>query len=125
MGSFPRSPHDFAPSFWCKWEEAAARPKGIRKLIAETRQDLHGMFDVRNYEHMDVVICAGLGDGSLIYANVFLIPPDEVFNEHWPKSCKKQNLTPYYQIAKEVLGARPIPRNGDPRRDIVKTRFFE
>ena len=83
------------------------------------------MFDVRNYEHMDVVICAGLGGGSLIYANVFLIPPDEVFNEHWPKSCKKQNLTPYYQIVKEVLGAQPIPRNGDPRRDIVKTRFFE
>ena len=101
------------------------KAKGIRKLIEETGQDLHGMFDVRNYEHMDVVICAGLGGGSLIYANGFLIRPVEIFDECWPKSAKKQNLTPYYQIAKEVLGARPIPRNGDPRRDIVKTRFFE
>jgi cholesterol oxidase len=76
---------------------------------------------------MDVVICAGVGGGSLIYANVFLIPPDEVFaDERWPASCKKSALLPYYAVAKSVLGSRPIPpHNGDPRRRIPKTDLFQ
>ena len=84
------------------------------------------MFDVRNYKHMDVVIGAGLGGGSLIYANVFLIPPDEVFaDKRWPQSCKKGILMPYYLVAKEVLGSRPIPLTGDPRRDVTKRKLFQ
>ena len=85
----------------------------------------HGMFDVRNFKKMDAVLCAGLGGGSLIYANVFLRPPDEVFDDRWPASCKKANLEPYYAVAKEVLGARPIPQDGDPRRRMVRTELFQ
>jgi cholesterol oxidase len=85
------------------------------------------MYDVRNYDHMDVVICAGVGGGSLIYANVFLVPPDEVFADpRWPGSCKKTKLLPYYGIAKSVLGSRPIPAAGtEPRRKIHKTELFQ
>ena len=85
----------------------------------------HGLFDIRNFQRMDVVLCAGLGGGSLIYANVFMEPPDQVFDERWPANAKKAALAPYYRVAKEVLGSRPIPRNGDPRREIVRTRLFE
>jgi cholesterol oxidase len=87
--------------------------------------EAHGLFDIRNFHRMDVVLSAGLGGGSLIYANVFLEPPDEVFDDRWPASTKKAALAPYYSIAKEVLGSRPIPRDGDPRREIVRTRLFE
>jgi len=118
MGSFPRSPHDFARNFWNLPAEGRPGPKRID-------EELHGMFDIRSYQHMDVVLAAGLGGGSLIYANVFLEPPDEVFDERWPESCKKEKLASYYAVAKEVLGARPIPQNDDPRRRVIRTELFQ
>jgi cholesterol oxidase len=123
MGSFPRKPHDFAHNFWATSEETVRRPRHIRRLI-ERGEESHGMFDVRNYRHMDVVIGAGLGGGSLIYANVFMIPPDEVFDDRWPSTCKRSHLLPYYAVAKEVLGSRPIPVNDDPRRQIIRQQLF-
>jgi cholesterol oxidase len=123
MGSFPRKPFDFAHNFWALAEESVRRPRHIRRLIARGEES-HGIFDVRNFEHIDAVVGAGLGGGSLIYANVFMIPPDEVFDDHWPGSCKKTNLLPYYAIAKEVLGSRPVPVNDDPRRQIIRQRLF-
>ena len=124
LGEFPRSPYDFARNFWALPDETTPRPKHVRKAIEKTGAELHGMYDVRNYDHIDVVICAGVGGGSLIYANVFLEPPDEVFDDRWPQSCKKTSLAPYYDVAKKVLGSRPVPIDGDPRRQIRKTELF-
>jgi cholesterol oxidase len=124
MGSFPRKPHDFAYNFWAIAGERVRRPPHLRRLV-DRGVESHGIFDVRNYRHMDVVVGAGLGGGSLIYANVFMIPPDEIFDARWPDSCKKKNLLPYYAVAKEVLGSRPIPVNDDPRRQIIRQRLFE
>ena len=119
MGAFPRTPHDFAQNFWNLPDEHHPRPKAMRGT------ESHGMFDVRNFKKMDAVLCAGLGGGSLIYANVFLQPPDEVFDSRWPATCKKANLAPYYAVAKEVLGARPVPQDGDPRRRMIRTELFQ
>lgn len=118
-GSFPRSPHDMARNFWNVQSEDRAT-QGMK-----SSEDTRGMFDVRCFDHLDVVICAGLGGGSLIYANVFLEPPEEVFDDRWPGTCKKTELAPYYGVAKEVLGARPVPRNDDPRRRIIRTERFQ
>jgi cholesterol oxidase len=123
MGSFPRKPHDMAHNFWALSEEKTRRPKHVRRLV-DRGEESHGIFDVRNYKHMDVVIGAGLGGGSLIYANVFMIPPDEIFDDRWPSSCKRTNLLPYCAIVKEVLGSRPIPVNNDPRRRIIRQQLF-
>jgi cholesterol oxidase len=118
-GSFPRSPHDMARNFWNVQSEERAT-QGMK-----SSEDTRGMFDIRCFDHLDVVICAGLGGGSLIYANVFLEPPEEVFDDRWPATCNKTELAPYYGVAKEVLGARPVPRNDDPRRRIVRTERFQ
>lgn len=123
MGSFPRKPHDFAHNFWALADETTRRPRHIRRLV-ERGEESHGIFDVRNFEHMDAVVGAGLGGGSLIYANVFMIPPDEVFDDRWPSSCKREKLLLYYAVAKEVLGSRPIPMNDDPRRQVIRHRLF-
>jgi cholesterol oxidase len=119
MGSFPRSPHDMANNFWNVERGQPDKP------AATATREMHGLFDVRRYHHMDAVVSAGLGGGSLIYANVFLQPPDEVFDENWPESCKKEALQPYYEVAKSVLGARPIPQNDDPNRRVVRTELFQ
>ena len=119
MGSFPRSPHDMAHNFWNLPGELRRRPRQA------STEEMHGLFDIRHYDNMDAVICAGLGGGSLIYANVYLEPPAEVFNHGWAASCTKKTLRPYYQVVKSVLGAHPIPQNGDPRRQIIRTELFQ
>ena len=125
LGEFPRAPGDFRRNFWVL-PDGTRRPGHVRRAAGKDGE-LHGMYDVRNYDHMDVLVCAGVGGGSLIYANVFLIPPNEVFaDERWPSSCKKPNLLPYYAIAKSVLGSRPLPPHaGDPRRRVLKTELFQ
>jgi cholesterol oxidase len=123
MGSFPRSPYDMAKNFWNVKD--AKLPAGPKRPENIATNESHGMFDVRNFEHLDALVCAGLGGGSLIYANVFLQPPDEVFDDNWPETCKKSALQPYYEVSKAVLGARPIPQNDDPRRKIIRTQLFQ
>ena len=119
-GSFPRVPHDLARNFWNIPTEKHIRPRSLGS------DEQHGMFDVRSYEHMDVLMAAGLGGGSLIYANVILEPPEEIFDDRWPDNCKKADLDPYYSIIKQVLGARPIPSHeDDPRRQVIRTELFQ
>ncbi len=127
MGTFPRSPHDFSSNFW--YIPAEKRP--AFKEMGD--QEAHGVYDIRSYDHMDVIQGAGLGGTSLIYANVFLLPPQEIFDQRWPDSCKKKELLPYYAVAKEVLGSRPVPGYDNQgkrpakgsRRQIIRTELFE
>lgn len=119
MGSFPRTPHDMSRNFW------NVRGGDSSSRLGSGANETRGLFDLRSFKHLDVVICAGLGGGSLIYANVFLEPPDEAFDGRWPATCKKTNLAPYYDVAREVLGARPIPVNDEPRRKVVRTELFQ
>lgn len=120
MGSFPRSPHQLADNFWSDPGDKTRRPGHMRG------GGLRGLYDIRNYRNMDAVVCAGLGGGSLIYANVFLEPPEQVFAANWPAGVDKALLQPYYDVAKAVLGARPIPSGeDDPRRHISRTRLFQ
>lgn len=54
-----------------------------------------------------VIHGVGVGGGSQIYANVHLIPPDEVFESaSWTKIRKdwKETLLPYYALAQRMLG---------------------
>ncbi len=44
----------------------------------------HGIYDVRDLGEAVSVQAAGYGGGSLIYANVHMRPPNEVFARGWP-----------------------------------------
>ncbi len=120
MGSFPRSPRGMARNFWNMPDEGIPRPPSMH---AHTER---GMFDIRNYKHMNAVLAAGWGGGSLIYANVFLEPPEHIFDDRWPAAVRKKDLDPYYSIVKKVLGSRPIPDwKNEPRRRIIRTELFQ
>jgi cholesterol oxidase len=107
-GSFPRTPHALARSLW----DPVRGPGG------------RGVFDVRNFRRMDAVVAAGLGGGSLLYANVFLPAPDWVL-ARWPAAVRAGTLAPYYRVAREVLGARPLPpHGGDARRRVLRQELF-
>lgn len=126
LGSFPRSTNDLASNFWCPSDDSHQRPKHITQR-RQGQGALLGMFDIRSFSRIDTVTCAGLGGGSLIYANVFLRPPAGVFAQHWPAQLNLSTLAPYYDVAQAVLGARTIPPHKDEsdRRFILRTQQFQ
>ncbi len=97
-GSFLRSPRDAIQSFWDVSDEHRIPLERVHAL-KERGEDLLGVFDLRTSRGMDVLVGAGFGGGSLIYSNVFMVPPDDIFDERWPSSCGKTALLPYYEVS--------------------------
>jgi cholesterol oxidase len=82
------------------------------------------LFDVKPFQEMTVIQSAGLGGGLLIYANVHLRAPDEVFASGWPRGYTRQVLDPYYDLAAYMLDINPITKSshlGIP----AKTKLME
>jgi cholesterol oxidase len=67
-----------------------------------------GLFDLKHFSQMMVVQAAGLGGGSLIYANVHLRAPAEVFKQGWPAGYNRAMLDPYYDLVAYMLDIKPI-----------------
>jgi cholesterol oxidase len=65
---------------------------------------------------MTVVTGAGVGGGSLVYANVSVVPPRHSFEQGWPPDIRYEDLLPYFATVGEMLGARTIPPNQLPKR---------
>src|SRR5215472_13695795 len=80
-----------------------------------------GLFDVKLCQEMTVVQAAGLGGGSLIYANVHLRAPDAVFDHGWPRGYSRAALDPYYDLVAYMLDINPITRINLP----TKSRLME
>ncbi|HBP86634.1 MAG TPA: GMC oxidoreductase [Nitrospirales bacterium] len=74
-----------------------------------------GLWDIRDLGQVVVGQAAGYGGGSLIYANVHLRAPKEVFDRHWPACYRRgpDRLDPYYDLAAYMLDVNPIPQDLD------------
>ena len=96
-GSFPRTPAEIAGNFW--------DPDSL----------LFGMYETWDFEHSKVLVCSGLGGGSLIYANVMLEKPSGTFTvpdgrggrRDWPVDLPE--LEESYELIREKLGATMLP----------------
>lgn len=55
---------------------------------------------------------AGVGGGSLVYANTLMEPAEHVFDHSgWPRGASwHKELAPYYQTAKKMLGVATTPK---------------
>lgn len=71
----------------------------------------NGWLDFRWFGDMSVAMGAGVGGGSLIYANVSIEAPPETFAEGWPEAIDYQSLKPYYDEVGRMLAVAPLPRN--------------
>jgi cholesterol oxidase len=81
--------------------------------------DLNGWFDFRVFPHMTVVAGAGVGGGSLVYANISVEAKPDTFNAGWPAEITYAELKPYYDMVGAMMGVRPVPTNQWPERTRV------
>ena len=96
--SFPRTPDD--PWLWDQRDPVAC----------------HGWFDFRVFPNMTVVQGAGVGGGSLVYANISVDAKRETFLSGWPPEIAFERLTEHYQKVAAMLRVRPVPGNQWPER---------
>lgn len=76
----------------------------------------HGWLDLRSFPNMAVAQGAGVGGGSLIYANVSINAKPNTFDEGWPPEITYRELVPHYDTVKEMLQARALPDHQWTRR---------
>jgi cholesterol oxidase len=74
-------------------------------------QLFNGWLDFRFLHKMMVAQGAGVGGGSLVYANVCKEAPEGVFKEGWPVEIDREKLDPYYQKVTEMLCPAELPDN--------------
>ncbi len=79
------------------------------------RQD-NGWLDLRVFEQMAVAQGAGVGGGSLIYANISAVPPASVFAQGWPPEISFEGMAPYYDTVGSVMNVRTVPDGQRPLR---------
>ncbi len=77
-----------------------------------------GMLDFRSFRDMWVICAAGVGGGSLCYANVLLRAKPDTFAQGWPAGTDRAALDPYYDAVETMLD----PQNADP--GLAKVQAF-
>ncbi len=111
-GSFPRTQH------------------GISRNVWDPSEGHFGMFNVWTFRGIEALVSAGLGGGSLIYANVLLRKPPEWFAEDhtgvrqpWPVTY--DDLEPHYEEAERRLNAQRYPFDKAPYNETRKTKALQ
>lgn len=78
----------------------------VRKFLWMPALFCYGIQRLTLLRDMLVLSGAGVGGGSLVYANTLLVPPDEAFARgNWPAGVDwKSVLAPHYATAQRILG---------------------
>ncbi len=92
-----------------EWDEAP-------QLLWHDRINPGGMFDVRLMRDVAVITAAGVGGGSLVYANVQLRAPAEVFGSGWPAGIDRAALDPWYDRTEAALDPQLTPLDPELRK---------
>lgn len=71
----------------------------------------NGWFDIRLHGKIGTIAAAGVGGGSLHFANVVIDAHEDFFKAGWPAEINYPVLAPYYQRVSDVLHPRRIPPN--------------
>jgi cholesterol oxidase len=84
----------------------------LRKYLWRPALKLHGILQMTLLRHAVVLHGAGVGGGSLVYANTLMTPSERVLRDaRWPARVDwPQALAPHYATARRMLGATLAPR---------------
>ncbi|MEN0071933.1 MAG: GMC family oxidoreductase [Propionicimonas sp.] len=109
-GSFARNPYEMSRAFW------------------EPKDELFGLFDVRSFRKIESIVSAGLGGGSLIYANVLLRKDERWFvhdsplpgggYEHWP--IGRHDLDRHDDAVEAMMTPTPNPYPDLPKSKALR-----
>ena len=99
-------------------EDFPERPDQAPELLWHERANPDGMLDVRLMRDVTVITAAGVGGGSLVYANVQLRAPAGVFEQGWPAAITPDELDPWYAKTEDALDPRLTP--DEPALDKVR-----
>jgi cholesterol oxidase len=92
-------PQDFPKSNW-----------SLRRYLWVPRFFCHGIQRLDWLGDVLALSGAGVGGGSLIYANTLIAPPAQAFAHGWPGGEKMRALlAPYFETVKRMLGAAEPP----------------
>jgi cholesterol oxidase len=83
----------------------------IHKFLYAPKLGLKGIQRIHALPDVLVLAGAGVGGGSLVYANTLYLPPDSYFNdEQWKEITDwKSELLPWYEVASKMLGVVDNP----------------
>lgn len=91
-------------------EDYAKTNWNLKKAFWLPQLGLYGIQAMTLLKDVFILHGAGVGGGSLVYANNLLIPPDEVFADPiWGSPSWKATMAPYYERARKMLGAVKSP----------------
>jgi cholesterol oxidase len=93
-------------------EDFIDEPDEAPSMIWHRSANPRGLFDVRLMRDVSVITAAGVGGGSLVYANVQLRAAPEVFAEGWPAAIDREALDPWYDRTEEAL--EPVATPDEP-----------
>ena len=88
------------------------RPRGgLRKFLWAPRLGLYGIQRIHLLPDAVVLCGAGVGGGSLVYANTLYVPPTEFFEDpQWSGITDwERELAPFYDQATRMLGVTTVP----------------
>ena len=83
----------------------------LRKFLFAPRLGLNGIQRIHKLPDVFILCGAGVGGGSLVYANTLYQPSDEYFQDpQWASITDwKKELEPWYQVARRMLGVEVNP----------------
>src|SRR6476659_9881917 len=87
-------------------------PSDAPSMLWHEKLNPGGLFDFRMMRDVSVVAAAGVGGGSLVYANVQLRAAPEIFEADWPAAIDRAELDPWYDRSEEAL--QPVTTPADP-----------
>lgn len=98
-----------------KWHRAEDFPKtswNVRKWFWLPSLRFFGFFHLSFFRHVTVLSGAGVGGGSLVYANCLQTPKKEFFQSgSWSHLAEwESELMPFYKTGSRMMGANPNPR---------------
>lgn len=71
----------------------------------------NGWLDLRMFRGMSVAQGAGVGGGSLIYANISCEAPAAAFDQGWPAEITYADLKPRYDRVADFMDVQTVPDN--------------
>ncbi len=98
---------DFAKTSW-----------NLRKFLWAPKLGMYGIQRIHLLRNVMILAGAGVGGGSLNYANTLYVPPDAFFNDpQWRQITDwRSELTPHYDQAQRMLGVVQNPTFTDADR---------